>query len=102
MGKLKTEIEKKLHRCLSITLITDGWTGQFGNEEYWAVAAQLTDGSFGKEIIILGMVEMKRGHAAEQTKAAIEADVNNYNFDKKKIRGKYFINSFLNSESILN
>jgi hypothetical protein len=88
MGKLNTEIEKKLHRCLSITLITDGRTGQFGNEEYWAVAAQLTDGSFGKEIIILGMVEMKRGHAAEQTKAAIEALVNNYNFDKKKIRGK--------------
>ncbi len=58
--------------------MTDGWTGQFSNEEYWGVAAQLTDGSFKKQMVILGMVEMRSGHSAEETKAAIEVVVNEF------------------------
>jgi hypothetical protein len=51
------------------------------------VAAQLTNGSFDKQIVVLGMVEMKNGHRAEEVKKAIEQVVNQYKFDKRKIRG---------------
>jgi hypothetical protein len=51
------------------------------------VAAQLTNGSFDKQIVVLGMVEMENGHRAEEVKKANEQVVNQYKFDKRKIRG---------------
>ena len=84
---MEKEIDKRLSDSASVTLLTDGWTGQFSNEEYWSVAAQLTNGLFDKEIVVLGMVQMKNGHRAEEIKTAIETIVNEYKFDKRKIKG---------------
>jgi len=52
------EIERKLNEADAITLIADGWTGQFNNAEYLGLAAQLINDSFEKELIIIGMVEL--------------------------------------------
>jgi hypothetical protein len=84
---MQNEIDKRLSDTASVTLLTDGWTGQFSNEEYWSVAAQFTNGSFDKEIVVLGMAELKKGHRAEEIKTAIETIVNEYKFDKRKIKG---------------
>ena len=76
---------KKLKECSSVTLIPDGWTGTF---EYLGLAAQLTNGAFEKEIIIIGMEVLAKGHAAEEVQEAIEKIVNRYTFDKSKVLGK--------------
>lgn len=51
------------------------------------LAAQVVSASFEKEVVILGMQTMVR-HTAEDVKRAIEAIVNDYDFDKSKIVGK--------------
>ncbi len=84
---MRDEIDKRLAESTSVTLLTDGWTGQFSNEEYWSVTAQFTNGSFDKEIVVIGMVQMKKGHRAEEIKIAIENIKNEYKFNKCKIRG---------------
>ncbi len=81
-------------------MITDDWTGQFGNDEYWGVAAQIMNSLFEQELIIIGMVEIKKGHCAEETKLAIEQVVNKYKFDKKKVT-LVFLNNFFNIKGIV-
>lgn len=85
--QMLTEIERKLNDCDIVTLITDGWTGQFNNIEFMGLGAQLIYESFDKELVIIGMIELKNGHSAVETKNAIESMVNKYNFDKSKIKG---------------
>jgi hypothetical protein len=46
----------------------------------------LINENFERSIIILGLERMRNGHAAEETKQAIEDIVNRYNFDKTKIK----------------
>lgn len=84
-NQMNEEITKKLKECSSVTLIPDGWTGTF---EYLGLAAQLTNGAFEKEIIIIGMKVLTKGHAAEEVQEAIEKIVNRYTFDKSKVLGK--------------
>jgi len=88
MKKLKNQITDKLNAAEFITLVTDGWTGPFSNNEYWALCAQTVNNSWETELIVIGMVEMPKGHSAEETQIAIENMVNDYKFDKNKIIGK--------------
>ena len=88
------EINSKCHNAAAISIIPDGWTGQFSNTEYMGVAAQLIDRNFRRENIFLGTVSMNNGHCAEQSQIAIQQIFNKYSFDKKKIIGKicFYIN----------
>lgn len=85
--KLKESIQSKLQLADCVTLVTDGWTGQFSNIEYMALCAQTINNSWEIELIVVGMVEMVNGHSAEEVKIAIEKMVNEYEFDKSKIQG---------------
>jgi len=87
MTKLKEAIESKLKASDSIILITDGWTGQFSNIEYFALCAQTITNSWETELLVIGMVELLDGHSAEEIKIAIEKMINEYDFDKRKIAG---------------
>lgn len=88
---MHNEIERKLIEADAVTLITDGWTGQFNNAEYLGLGAQLITHTFEKELIIIGMVELENGHSAIETKKAIESMVNKYvKFDKNKIKGNLY------------
>jgi hypothetical protein len=42
-----------------------------------------------KEIIFLDMVELIGGHCAENIQSAVEKIVNQYSFDKSKIKGLF-------------
>ena len=89
INQMYKEIERRLNEAEAITLLTDGWTGQFNNVEYIGLGAQLINHSFEKELIIIGMLELENGHSAVETKKAIESMVNKYdNFDKSKIKGR--------------
>jgi hypothetical protein len=81
-------IEEKLNSCYSVSIIPDGWTGQYSNTEFLGVAFQITNGAFEKEIIIVGMEVMENGHSAEEVQKAIEKIVNKYKFDRSKVRCK--------------
>ena len=85
--KLNKEIERKLKNATYVTLLTDAWTGQLSNVEFLALGAQIIDNLFNQEILIIGMVEIVGGHCAENIQAAIEKIINQYNFDKNKIKG---------------
>ncbi|CAF0959807.1 unnamed protein product [Brachionus calyciflorus] len=53
---------------------------------YNGLGAQLTGFLLDKEVLILGMIELIGGHSAENIRQAIEAIVNEYDFDKSKIK----------------
>jgi hypothetical protein len=90
MVKLKDAIESKLNASDSIILVTDGWTRQFSNIEYFALCAQTINNSWETELIVIGMVELLNGHSAGEIKKSIEKMINEYNFDKSKITGILF------------
>jgi hypothetical protein len=92
MLKLKEAIESKLKASDSIILVTDGWTGQFSNIEYFALCAQTINSSWDTELLVIGMIELLDGHSAEEIKKAIEKMINEYNFDKSKITGAPILN----------
>ena len=50
------------------------------------MAAQLIYTCFEKELIVIRMVPLVDGHAAEEIKNTIEKIVNSYSLDKYKIR----------------
>ena len=72
-------------------MIPDFWTQPNVKIEYLGLAALLINKSFKKELVILGFVEMREGHTAEQTKMAIENIVNKFKFKKSKIQGKLYL-----------
>ena len=84
MDNMHNEIESKLKNTASITLIADGWTGQFSNMEYLAIAARTTNNSFDSELFVIGMVPMPTGHDADEIKKAIDLILSKYKikFDK--------------------
>jgi hypothetical protein len=65
-------IEQKMQKSISITLISDCWTGQFFNEEYLGLAANLINEAFQIETLVIGMERLNNGHSAEECKKAIE------------------------------
>ena len=54
---------------------------------WYRLGCPINDTCFEKELIVIGMVPLVDGHAAEEIKNAIEKIVNSYSFDKYKIRG---------------
>ena len=50
--------------------------------------------TFDKEIIILGISEIVGGHCVENVQLVIEEIVNEYKFNKSKIKGMHNIMSF--------
>jgi hypothetical protein len=87
LTSLNSFIEQKLQKSISITLISDCWTGQFSNEEYLGLAANLINETFQIETLVIGMERLENGHSAEECKQAIEKIINQFKFDKKKIKG---------------
>ncbi len=87
MDKMNKCIESKLNNASAITLIVDGWTGQFSNMSYLALAAKTINSSFDHELLIIGMLPMPISHTSENLGKAIEKMVNAYSFDYNKIYG---------------
>ncbi len=86
MKTLNETMEKKLNSSEFITLITDGWTGPFSNTEYIAVCAQTITESWDTDFMVLGMVQLKKGHSAEEVQAAIELIMSKFKIiDQNKI-----------------
>ena len=88
MNLLSKEIEKKLDKAESITLIVDMWTTRMMTD-YIALGASIIFDNFQQELLIIGMMRMKQPHTAEYIKICVEEMVNKYKFNKSKIRCNY-------------
>ena len=71
----------------SIALIPDGWTPPHAKVEFLGIGGLCINSTFDKTLVILGLGEMNEGHTAEKTKETMETIINNFDFDKRKIRG---------------
>ncbi|CAF0713084.1 unnamed protein product [Brachionus calyciflorus] len=74
------------YTSLFVTLFPDRWTS-LNNTEFLGLGAQLTGVLLNKEVLILGMIDLIGEHSAENIQQAIETIVNEYDFDKSKIKG---------------
>jgi len=83
---LKVKIELKLQEGFSITLIVDIWSSH-QMADFIGLCACIIDKYFNKKLLVLGFTRMPGPHTAENIKIAIESIVNQYNFDKSKIKG---------------
>ena len=87
-------IAEKCRTAIAISLIPDLWT----NRQMWdfmGLGAQLSFKNGDRRLVILGMKRMTQKHNAEGIKDVIEEIVNEYQFNKQKIRGKYIhLNTF--------
>ena len=86
VAKMKNIITNKLRRCKHCTLLTDIWSS---NQlvDILGCCCSLVYTDFTKETIVIGLRKMNGAHTAENIKEAVEAIVNQYEFDKSKIRG---------------
>lgn len=95
MDALKLELGNMCQNACSISIIPDGWTHPNVKLEFLAIAALLINESFEKQLLVIGMEVLNDGHSAESTKKIIEDIINEYKFEKSKIRGfKYFRQNF--------
>jgi hypothetical protein len=79
----------KLEKSISISLITDIWTNK-QLKDFIAVAANIIDEKFNKELLVIGFTRMSGRHCAENVKQGVESIVNKYSFDKSKISSNSF------------
>ena len=98
MNKLKEALNTKLENAASVCLISDIWTNK-SMLDFMGLAVNIIDSSFNKKTLVIGMMLMPGNHCAEYIKEAIEALVNNYDFNKSKIHGKYYSDSNLLKKS---
>ena len=84
---LKNELSNMCQNACSISIIPDGWTHPNVKIEFLAIAVLLINESFEKQLLVIGMEVLNDGHSAESTKLTIEDIINEYSFDKSKIRG---------------
>lgn len=84
---LRKEIDHMAQSAFSITLIPDGWKQPNNNTEFLGLAGIMMTESFDKEFVLFGFEEMDHGHTAERVKETIELIINDYSYDKQKIRG---------------
>ena len=85
---VKKEINERCEIADAISLVTDAWSDQ-SMQSFLGLGAYLGTSSFNSEIVVLGMVQLTNGSEAEKIKEAIEIIVNEYKFDKSKIRGRF-------------
>ena len=85
VSKLKSVIESKLQKCLFVTLIVDIWSS---NQlvDFIGVCASLIDTDFSRKQIVIGLKRMPGKHDATNIKLMIENIVNEYTFNKTKIK----------------
>lgn len=81
---LNERMEQKMNSAKFITFILDGWTGPFSNTEYVAVIVQTITESWDVECMVLGMVELKKGHSAEELKEGVESVINKFKIKNKR------------------
>ena len=68
--------------------------------DFIAVSANIIFKTFEKETIVIGMMKMPGPHNAENIKICVEQIVNEYDFDKSKVKGKMCL--FFNKALITN
>lgn len=85
MNKLKSAIERKLDKAVNICLIVDMWTSPM-SLDFIALGARLMYADFNSELVIVGMEKLTNKHTAEHVQFYIEKMVNEYKFDKSKIK----------------
>ena len=90
--KIKKEIESLLQKALTVCLISDIWTNK-QMLDFMGLAANITTEDHVKETVVIGMMLMPGIHNAENIKKTIEQLVNQYDFNKSVISGK-FLQSF--------
>jgi hypothetical protein len=79
-------ILKKLNDAKSICLISDIWSNK-QMLAFMGLVAIITNKYFGKELLVIGMIDMPLRHCAEDIKLAVETIVNSFKFDYSKING---------------
>ena len=97
VNKLLPEVMKQIHETIlsklkmafSISQITDIWTNK-QLKDFIAVAANIINDKFNKELLVIGFIRMKGRHCAENVKAGVESIVNTYEFDKSKISSNFY------------
>jgi len=81
---LNERMEQKMDSAEFITIILEGWTGPFSsNTEFVAVIAQTITESWNIECMVLGIVELKKGHSAEELKEGVESVINQFKIKNK-------------------
>jgi hypothetical protein len=91
-SELQEAIALKLRLANTICLILDIWSSS-QMIDFIGVAVNMTDKNFNRECCVIGLDRMEGSHNAENIKLAVEKIINQYEFDKKKIKGIFF---FLN------
>lgn len=89
LDALYKEFDNLMDQAYAITLIPDEWTQAFVSREYLGLVAMLINEHFEKELIVIGLKELPRGHSAEEIRDAILDIVNTRfkSFNKNKIQG---------------
>lgn len=90
LHSLYFEIDQLCISAASIAIIPDGWTAPFKSVEYIGLAGLLIDEQFQKKLVIFGLEDVNDGHPAEVVKEKLETIINKLQFDKTKIRCKFF------------
>ena len=88
---MKKIIDSELSKAKTISLITDIWTNKI-MADYLALACIYIDKNYKEKMLVLGLSEMDGSHNAENIKIVIEKIINNYAFDKRKIKSECFLN----------
>jgi hypothetical protein len=84
---MKNKIIEKLQNASFVCLITDNWSSR-QMMGFIAVAVNIINSTFDKETLVIGMRRTNGRQTAENLKVEIEEIVNEYEFLKKKIKGK--------------
>jgi hypothetical protein len=84
MDKLISEMNKKLNRGVSVSLICDIWSNKM-NTAFLGVAASVLYADFSRESIILGIRQVLGSHTVENVKITLENLVNEFEFNKDTI-----------------
>ena len=86
MKDLKEIITTKLQLAESVCLITDSWSSK-QQRHFIALGANLTYSTFEKETLVISMMATSGTQNAEKLKQCIEQMINEFDFNKSKIRG---------------
>ena len=88
LRQVKGLIEEKLRLACVIILITDIWSSS-QMADFLALSVMICYDNFEKECYTIGLKRMPGSHNAENVKITIELIINEYDFDKTKIKGSF-------------
>jgi len=84
--KVKITLEEKLNKAIHIILIVDLWSNK-QMTGFCGLAAMVTYENFERECFVIGLQRIYKRHTAENIKAVFEEIVNEYDFNKSKLKG---------------